>query len=381
MDDMSTGMIGYDVPAAVGMTLDEIATPALVIDLDAFERNLDRMAAFAAKAGVRLRAHAKTHRSADIALIQMARGGACGMCCQTVSEADALVRGGVSDVLVTNEVVDPRMLDRLADLAGKAAVAVCVDDVSVVPLLSAAASRFGSTLTCLVEIDCGGGRCGVGSPEDALAIAKAVAGGPGLMFGGLHAYHGSAQHIRDPQDRKAAIDAAISKAAETVRVLEAAGLVCATVTGAGTGSFPFEAGSGVYTELQCGSYIFMDADYCRVGDATGEGVGGFENALFVFTSVVSVAGAGRAVCNAGLKAHSIDSGLPVVHGRVGLTYRTASDEHGVIDDPDGVLALNDRLLLVPGHCDPTCNLHDWYVGVRDGRVECLWPVTARGKSY
>jgi 3-hydroxy-D-aspartate aldolase len=163
-------------------------------------------------------------------------------------------------------------------------------------------------------------------------------------------------------------------------MLEAAGLACDIVGGAGTGTYYFEGASRVYNELQCGSYIFMDADYRRVKDETGKAISEFENSLFIWTSIMSHAKADIAICDAGLKSQSVDSGLPVIHGRDDLEYIKCSDEHGVISDPSGALKLNDKLNLIPGHCDPTCNLHDWYVGLRNEEVECLWPVTARGRS-
>ena len=161
------------------------------------------------------------------------------------------------------------------------------------------------------------------------------------------------------------------------------GLEPEVVSGGGTGSYYFESGSGVYNELQCGSYAFMDADYGRILDKDGKRIdkGEWENALFILTSVMSHAKPDKAICDAGLKAQSVDSGLPFVYGRNDVQYVKCSDEHGVIDDPNGVLKINDKLRLVPGHCDPTCNVHDWYVGIRNGRVETLWPVSARGKAY
>jgi 3-hydroxy-D-aspartate aldolase len=160
-------------------------------------------------------------------------------------------------------------------------------------------------------------------------------------------------------------------------------LTCDIVGGGGTGSYSFEGRSGVYNELQCGSYAFMDADYGRILDQHGNRIdqGEWENALFILTSVMSHVSADKAICDAGLKVQSVDSGLPVVYGRDDVEYVNCSDEHGVIADPHGVLKVNDKLKLVPGHCDPTCNIHDWYVGVRNARVECLWPVTARGMAY
>jgi len=186
--------------------------------------------------------------------------------------------------------------------------------------------------------------------------------------------------VRDFAARKATIEAAIAMARETVDLLTAAGLDCAIVGGAGTGTYAFEGASGVYNELQCGSYVFMDADYQRVLDPSGRAISDFENSLFLLTSIMSHAKPDTAVCDAGLKVQSVDSGLPVVFGRDDVAYVQCSDEHGVIADPKGVLTLNDRLMLVPGHCDPTCNVHDWYVAVRGGRVEALWPVTARGMA-
>lgn len=381
MSRIEAPIVGLTVPAEIGMSIDEVSTPALIVDLDAFERNVARMKAFIEQNGLRLRAHAKTHKSADIALYQMSEGGACGVCCQKVAEAEGLVAAGVTDVLVSNEVVDPKKIDRLARMAAKARVLVCIDDLGNVDDLSAAAVKHGVTLECLVEIDVGADRCGVQPGEAAVAIAKKIDAAPGLTFSGLQAYEGAAQHVPDFGERKARIDAAIGMVKDTVDLLTAEGLDCAIVGGAGTGSYYFEGTSGVYNELQCGSYIFMDADYQRVKDDTGAFITDFENSLFILTSVMSHTKADRAICDAGLKVQSVDSGLPTVFGRDDVTYIKCSDEHGVIADPDGVLKLNDKLKLVPGHCDPTCNVHDWYVGVRDGTVECLWPVTSRGLAY
>jgi len=378
IDDL---VVGLDVPARVGMPLAEVVTPALVIDLDAFEHNVAVLRERAERAGVRLRAHSKTHKSVDIARYQIERGGACGICCQKLSEAEVMVAGGIDDVLISNQVVDPAKVERLAVLARRARLLVCVDDADNVDSLSAAAVRHGSTIECLVEIDCGAGRCGVAPGQAALDLAQRVAQGEGLRFAGLQAYQGSAQHIRDFTQRGAAIEAAISHARATVELLAAAGLDCDIVAGAGTGSYRFEAASGLYNELQCGSYIFMDADYQRVLDDSGEPISEFRNSLFLWTSIMSKTKKNLAICDAGLKVQSVDSGLPRVFGRDDVEYVDCSDEHGNIADPHDRLRLNEKLKLVPGHCDPTCNLHDWYVGIRGDRVECLWPVSARGKAF
>jgi 3-hydroxy-D-aspartate aldolase len=373
-------VVGLDIPARIGDALADVGTPALIIELDAFERNIDRMRSFIEAHGIRHRAHAKTHKSADIARIQIERGGACGLCCQKVSEAEAMVGGGATDVLVSNQVVDRRKIDRLARLAGRARTLVCVDDPGNVDDLSAAAQRHGTTIECLVEIDCGAGRCGVAWGAPSVALARMIAAAPGLRFAGLQAYQGTAQHLREFAERKAKIAAAADQVARTVAMLKAEGLDCAIVGGAGTGTYQFEGTSGVYNELQAGSYVFMDVDYRRVKDESGAFISDFDNALFIWTSVMSHAKPDQAICDAGLKSQSVDSGLPVVYGRNDVTYIKCSDEHGVIADPTGALKLNDKLKLVPGHCDPTCNVYDWYVGIRNGTVECLWPVTARGMA-
>ena len=369
--------VGFDVPAEIGMAEREIQTPALIVDLDAFEANLDTMRRIAEASGLRLRAHAKTHKSADIALAQMARGGAVGICCQKVSEADALIRGGVTDVMVTNEVRDRAKLARLAALAGRATLAVCADDAAGIADLDRACRAAGTMLDVFVEIEVGQGRCGV-APHEAARLAALVVASPVLRFGGLQAYNGSAQHQEDEAARRVLMAAVTASVSEALAALDAAGIDCPLVTGAGTGSYPAEAASGLYGELQCGSYIFMDADYRARG---GPGVEPFAHALYVLSSVMSTAPAGRATCDAGLKAMSMESGLPLVAGREDVAYDRPSDEHGGLADPGNVLRAGERLRLIPGHCDPTCNLHDWYVGVRGGVVECLWPVTARGKLW
>ncbi len=377
----SQPVVGLNVPAEVGMSLEDVSTPALIVDLDAFERNVKLMGDFIKENGIRHRAHAKTHKSADIALYQIEHGGACGVCCQKVAEAEALVAGGVKDVLVSNQVVDPKKIDRLAQMAKNARVLVCVDDLGNVDDLSAAATKHGVTIECLVEIDCGAGRCGVQWGEPVVEIARKIAASDGLTFSGLQAYQGAAQHVHDFEERKGKIDTAVKQVADTVGMLKAEGLDCDIVGGAGTGTYYFEGGSGVYNEMQCGSYIFMDADYQRVLDDKGGFISEFENALFIWTSVMSHTKVDKAICDAGLKAQSVDSGLPVIFGRDDVEYIKCSDEHGVISDPDNALKLNDKLKLIPGHCDPTCNVYDWYVGVRGGKVECLWPVTARGMAF
>jgi D-serine deaminase-like pyridoxal phosphate-dependent protein len=358
---------------------DEVDTPALLIDLDAFEANLEAMASLLAPTGVKLRAHAKTHKSPVIAHLQMARG-AVGQCVQKVAEAEALAWGGVPDILVSNEVVGAAKLARLAALALIARVAICADDAAQVRAIESAAADAGTRLSVLVEIDVGAGRCGVAPGPDAVALARTIAASRHLIFGGLQAYQGSAQHKRTPSERQALIAAAVGGTRRTVEQLRQQGLECPIVGGGGTGTFALEAGSGVYTEIQAGSYVFMDADYGRNLDAAGAPFATFRHALFVLSTVMSAPRTGVAVLDAGLKALAVDSGLPLVWDRPEVMYAGASDEHGKLTFEAGTttLRLGEKLRLVPGHCDPTVDRYDWYVGVRRGRVECLWPIAARG---
>ncbi|MEL6119152.1 MAG: 3-hydroxy-D-aspartate aldolase BhcC [Pseudomonadota bacterium] len=376
--------VGYDVPALPGMDEADVQTPCLLVDLDALERNVKKMGDYAKAHGMRHRVHGKMHKSVDVALLQVELGGACGVCCQKVSEAEVFARGGIKDVLVSNQVRDPAKIDRLARMPKLGARTICcVDDVANVADLSAAASKHGTQIECLVEIDCGAGRCGVTTTPAVVEIAKAIDGADGLKFAGIQAYQGAMQHMDSYEDRKAKIAIAVAMVKDAVDTLRTEGLDCDIVGGGGTGSYYFESNSGVYNELQCGSYAFMDADYGRILDKEGNRIdqGEWENALFLYTSVMSHAKADKAIVDAGLKAQSVDSGLPFIFGRTDVEYVKCSDEHGVVADPDGVLNVNDKLKLVPGHCDPTCNVHDWYVGVRGGKVETLWPVSARGKAF
>jgi D-serine deaminase-like pyridoxal phosphate-dependent protein len=367
-------------PAEIGMPLEAVDTPALIIDLDPFERNLRRMADAVAGTKVKLRPHAKTHKCPVIALRQMA-AGAVGVCCQKVGEAEALVYGGVKNVLVSNEIVGASKIMRLAALAREAWVGVCADDPGNVDQLSAAAGSLGVTLAVLVEVNVGADRCGVPPGAPVLALARRIAGSPGLRFAGLQAYQGSAQHLRRFDERGAAIARAVEAVRLTVDLLERHGLACELVSGAGTGTYPFEAASGVYNELQVGSYLFMDADYGRNFNAGGTQAADFEQSLFVLATVMSHPVPERAVLDAGLKAVSVDSGLPLVAGHPAVEYAGASDEHGTLALHGATLALGQKLKLVPGHCDPTVNLHDWFVCCRNGRVEALWPITGRGAGF
>ncbi len=367
--------------ARVGDCLEDVDTPALIIDLDAFESNLRTMASFARAANVRQRPHAKTHKCVEVARRQIALG-AVGQCCQKVGEAEVLVEGGIHDVLVSNQVVGASKLDRLAALATRARISLCFDDPSQVDAASASAMGAGATIGGLVEIETGMQRCGVAPGSAARDLAARIANAPGLRFEGIQAYQGKAQHFRTPTERKGAIDVAIHAVRATLEQLDRAGLQCNSITGAGTGTFHFEASSRLYNELQCGSYAFMDADYAANLSEDGEPSREFAHSLFVLSTTMSVAGKDWCVLDAGLKSFSGESGMPLVHERAGLSVVGLSDEHAkvAVAPGSGKPRLGEKLLLIPGHCDPTINLHEQYVCVRNGIVEAVWAIGARGAS-
>lgn len=368
------------IAARVGDPVAAIDTPALVVDLDAMERNLDAMAAFAQQRSLRLRPHAKMHKSAWIAQQQIARGAA-GVCVQKTAEAEALAAAGVADLYISNEVVDPAKLARVVALSARVKrLAIAVDGVDGIERLAAAMRGTGAPIDVFVEIDVGHGRCGC-DPREAAALARRLLD-RGLSFAGLQAYHGRAQHLRSVAERRAAIDSACDAVRRALAALTEQRIACPLVTGAGSGSFVLEAASGLWGELQVGSYLFMDRDYAD-NDAL-PGAPRFEHALFVKTQVMS-AHADRAIVDAGHKSHAIDSGLPRIWRRDDLAFANGGDEHGIVRASGGHVrlpALGETLWLVPGHCDPTVNLHDTMIGVRGGLdrgvVERLIAVDARG---
>ena len=366
-------------PAEIGMPAEAVDTPALLLDLDALDRNLRRMADAAGDAGVRLRPHAKSHKCPMIAAKQMALG-AVGVCCQKVSEAEAMIEGGVPDVLVTYEVVGAPKVRRLAALARHARVSVIADHPDQVAAYSRAAGELGATIAVMVDVYVGGPRTGVAPGRPALDLARRIAKAPGLRFGGLQAYNGAAQHIREFAERRAAYADYAAKVSETKQLLDDDGLACETISGSGTGTYMWEAESGVFTELQPGSYIFMDADYAPNLDEDGRPWQGFEHSLFILSTVINCRARDYAIVDAGTKAANIDTAMPLVCGHPGITYVATGDEHGKLEISHDAapLSLGEKLRLIPGHCDPTVNLYDWIVCIRDATVEAVWPVAGRG---
>lgn len=380
----------------VGQAVKRIDTPALVIDLDAMDRNIERMARFAQQHGVLWRPHAKLHKSAHIAHL-LEHAGAIGHCVQKVSEAEALAAGGITNIFISNEVIAPLKLARVAALAKALSaeggrLAICVDSEEGVTRLAQAmqdAQAGNAAIDALVEINVGQNRCGAEPGEAAVALAQAIAAQPTLRFAGLQAYHGGAQHLRTADERKAAIEQVLTLVKRTHHEFDRANIAIPLITGAGTGTMVNEAASGIYGEIQPGSFLFMDADYASNQRDAAQPL--FEHALYVKTQVMS-RNDKHAVCDAGHKAHAIDSGLPKLHALApehALRFANGGDEHGVLH-PDAeagntsgwLPALGETLWLIPGHCDPTVNLHDHLIGVRGGRlkgvVERIFTVDGRG---
>ncbi len=311
--------VGYDVPALPGMDEKDIQTPCLILDLDALERNIKKMGDYAKAHGMRHRVHGKMHKSVDVALLQEKLGGSCGVCCQKVSRGRSVRprRHQGCDGVEPGAPIRPRS----TVWRGCRSWARGFWSVSMIRTTSRICRRPRKSTarrsSALVEIDCGAGRCGVTTTQDVVNIAKLIDAAPGLKFAGIQAYQGAMQHLDSYEDRKAKLDIAIAQVADAVKGLKAQGLECDIVGGGGTGSYYFESNSGVYNELQCGSYAFMDADYGRILDKDGKRIdqGEWENALFILTTVMSHAKADKAIVDAGLKAQSVDSGLPKVYGR------------------------------------------------------------------
>ncbi|MDB5680954.1 MAG: threonine aldolase [Sphingomonas bacterium] len=356
---------------------ERLNTPALIVDLDALEANIAAMAAFARASGVALRPHAKTHKSADIARLQIA-AGAVGVCCAKLGEAEALAAEGIGSILLTSPVVTAPAIERLVGLNDRIPdLALVADHPQAVAALAAA--NHGRPIRVLVDIDPGIHRTGVAAAVDAVALARQIADAPQLAYGGVQFYCGSQQHIPAFADRRAAIGGLTAYLQTVIAALTDAGLSPPVVTGGGTGTHRIDAELGVLTELQVGSYIFMDREYrdCDLGAS-------FATALTVDTRVISANAPGMATLDAGLKAFATEAGVPVIvdGAPAGSTYRFMGDEHGAVVVPDGATApgFGERITAMTPHCDPTVNLYDAYHVVRGDTLVAIWPVTARGLS-
>ena len=371
--------VGYNIPAKTGMDIKDVQTPSLIIDFNTFEDNVLKMKEFTSNNNVKLRPHAKMHKSVDVANFQLKFGGAHGICCQKVSEAEVFARSGINDILITNQITDLLKIERLTKIAtNNCIISCCVDNYENIINIQKAALENNSIINIYIEYDCGANRCGLETYEEIQYFIDLINTMSNIKFVGFQAYNGSIQHIEDFDQRKKNVQETCNKVKKLKLRFKNYSPI---ITGVGTGCFDLEVNENVYDEIQVGSYAFMDAHYSSLKKNSHiNNTINFENALFVLSSVTSTAVKKQAIVDAGLKSMSVDSGLPVVFN-YNRKYVSCSDEHGIIEDLDNSLQINDKVFLVPGHCDPTCNLHDWYVVIKDNIVLDIWPVSARGFSY
>ena len=358
----------------------DLNTPVLVLDVDALDRNIAAMAALVMAHGVGLRPHGKTHKSVDIAQRQLA-AGAAGICCAKIGEAEALAEGGITGILITSPVAAPRAVERLATLARSAeGLMAVVDHPAVAARIDAA---LGTRLDVIIDIDPGIARTGVASPDAAVALAEAVAKLPNLNYRGVQFYCGSQQHIESFAERRAAIEERTAYLQTVIAALTDAGHKPEIVTGSGTGTHRIDLDLGVFTELQAGSYVFMDKQYLDC-DLTDDGAVPFETALGVDARVVSANHSGLVTIDAGYKSLSTDGGVAVVRRGApeSAFFAFMGDEHAALVSP-GIgndLAPGDPVTLTVPHCDPTVNLYDHYHVVDGDTLVAIWPVSARGRA-
>jgi 3-hydroxy-D-aspartate aldolase len=365
------------------MTRAELPTPALLLDLDRFERNLRKMAAHVKAAGKKLRPHAKTHKCPEIAHRQIA-AGAVGVCVAKVGEAEAMAAAGVRNLLITTEVVGAEKIGRLLKVLDRQPeTLVVVDHPDNVRELGQTMTRAGRVLNVLVDVDVGGRRTGVQPGEPALELARAVQHEPALNLRGLQGYAGHCAHVLGFEERRRASRRWMSRLMKTGELFDKQGLPVDIVTGGSSGTFNIDSELDGLTELQSGSYCVMDLDYRRIGGKSGSAYDDFEMALTVLTTVISVPSAEMAMVDGGLKAFSTDK--PFVPEAVewpGVEYSWAGDEHGrlTVMEPGRLPRLGDGIEFFPPHCDPTINLYDRIYAMRGDKVEAVWEIAGRGRS-
>lgn len=365
----------------VGTALKDVDTPCLTVDLDALDRNIDRMSTLLKDAKAKLRPHAKSHKTPYIAHRQLA-AGARGICCAKLGEAEAMIAGGIDDVLVTSPVVGAKKIARLAALARQAKVSVVIDSPAMLQLMNEAMGLFGSELGIIIEIDVGQGRCGVRTPAQARALAEELRRHRHLNLIGLQGYQGILQQVRIYKERAVFAKSALEVLRQSAEALEKGGFEARVLTGGGSGSSPIDIELGGLTELQAGSYVFMDTNYAAVEwNGQGEMIP-FEPSLQVISSIVSKPTNDLAVIDAGWKSLSSDAGLPVVIEPIAEEFSFGGDEHGKIrlNSNGRSLRPGDKVTIRPSHCDTTVNLYDELIGTRNGFVESVWDITARGRS-
>jgi D-serine deaminase-like pyridoxal phosphate-dependent protein len=366
--------------ATIGRRKSEITTPGLVVDLEVLDYNIEAMRSIVAGSKASYRPHAKTHKMPMIAHKQIA-AGAVGICCTKLSEAEVMVAGGVGDILLTSPLTAAAKISRLASLARHARLAVVVDTVENVDALSEAAGIAGSRLGVVVEIDVGQGRCGVSSPAAAVALAQRINRTNSLEFRGLQGYQGSIQLEPSVEKRRVGAKAALDRLYHVAEHIHRAGLTAPLLTGGGTGTLAIDIELGGLTELQPGSYVYMDSRYVSI-EWPARHNPPFRSSLTVLATVLSKPAANRIVVDTGWKAISNDGGNPVPIGHVGARFRFAGDEHGILEHDERLdLAPGDVIELMPSHCDTTVNLYDYCYAIRADKVEAVWAIPGRGKTW
>jgi D-serine deaminase-like pyridoxal phosphate-dependent protein len=366
----------------IGQPISELPTPALMIDLDLFEKNLATMAGALRGKKAQLRPHGKAHKSPEIGKLQLA-SGAIGLCAAKLGEAEVFVNGGITNLLVTAEVVGRRKIEKAMTLARRAPeLTLVVDDARNAADLSAAALAAGLRVKVAIDLNVGQNRAGLDTPEAAVALAQAIARAKGLEFVGLQAYAGMNMHVVGFENRRDASMLALDRAVAARRALEKAGFAVTLMSVGGTGTYNIDSDVPGVTEIQPGSYIFMDAHYSSIGGVDTDTFADFGNALTVLTTVISRPAKGRAITDGGNKALSTDESMPVPKGLTGVSYRPGGDEYGIltVKNPNRPLAVGDKVEFIVGHCDTTVNLHDTFYGVRKGILEKQWTIAARGRT-
>lgn len=360
-----------------GHPIEDIDTPALLIDFDQLERNIAQMRELTATARIRYRPHSKTHKSATIAKMQLS-AGAHGICCATVREAEAMAELGIDDIHITSETAGSGKIARVAALASKIHLSVVVDHEDQVDFLSEAAARNSVNIDVFVEVDVGQGRCGVQPGPDAAKLAGRIANSRLLNFRGLQGYHGKIQMTARSFEREQQVRRALDLLQNTVEFVRRDGLDVEILTGGGSGSLASDIKFAGLNELQPGSYVFMDSEYRRIEWEQGKGVP-FQTSLMILGTVISRPSIDRAIVDVGLKAASIDHGPPIPFDLPGSIFTFGGDEHGQLTF-DGACPLNigDKVRLIPSHCDTTANLFSHYVVIRSGHVHDIWRLDAAG---
>ena len=398
------GFLGSTVVGAVGMSLAghgeasaarsepmrlpdptnvwELPTPALVVDLDAMESNLQKMQDFLSGKTAKLRPHTKTHKSPIIAKKQIEHD-AVGICTAKLSEAEVMLDGGLNNILITSPVVTPEKIERVIQMARKSpGVEIVVDRESNVADFNDAAGAAKTKLSVLIELDTGNNRTGIEMGKPAMDLLQSIAKSPNLTFGGVQAYAGPVQHLKGYKYRKMRSEQTLGRALAMKREMEKAGFDVPVFSVGGTGTYNIDANIEGVTDLQAGSYLFMDVDYRGIGGKTGAVYDDFQPSLFVIATAISQPIKGRITIDAGLKAFATDKMPPTLRDISGVTYRFAGDEHGVLEfkNPSKEIKVGDKVALLASHCDPTVNLYDQYHAYRGEQVEEIWPVAGRGRS-